>query len=132
MTESMLMATLKSIYRLTLIFGAAGAIAFAVTSGWGAGSGFALGALCSFGNLWLFDFLSRSIAPGDASRKPWQAGVYIIRYILLLGIGYAIVKTLGVSPFAFVLGLLASAAATLTSIILELIGNFVGARTRTE
>ncbi len=82
---------------------------------------FAVGALCSFGNLWVFDRISKQLAPGENSRKPLQAGAYFIRYILLLGIGYAIVKALRVSPLAVILGLLASTAAVLVASVIELL-----------
>ena len=116
--------SIRRLYALTGFFGLVGFTCFFWTEGLRMAFAFALGALCSAGNLWSFEHLSRIIAPGDDVRKPWQAGTYFIRYILLLGIGYAIVKTLNVSPFAVVLGLFASTAAVLLSLILELILSF--------
>ena len=121
MTETDANLSLRRIYILTGWFGAIGFVSYFWVSGVRSALAFALGALCSFGNLWLFDRISRNLAPGENSRKPMQAGAYFTRYILLLGIGYAIVRALGVSPLAVLLGLLASTASVLVSSIAELI-----------
>jgi len=110
-------------YRLTILFGILGAAAFGWLKGPQEGLAFALGALGSFGNLWLFDRLSVGIAPGEGSKKPWEAGAFVGRYIILFAAGYVIVKGLGVNPLPVVLGLFASTAAVLTSSIVELIQN---------
>jgi hypothetical protein len=81
---------------------------------------FLLGVLGSFGNLWLFNWLSRAMA-GDAARKPWQGGAFISRYLVLFAMGYVIVKGLGVSPLPVVFGLFASTAAVLASATFEII-----------
>jgi hypothetical protein len=120
MTSSL---SVRRLYRLTILFGVLGAAAFSWLQGSREGLAFALGALGSFGNLWLFHRLSVSIAPGEASRKPWQAGAFLGRYILLFAAGYVIVKGLGVNPLPVVLGLFASTAAVLTSSIVELLQN---------
>ena len=88
--------------------------------------GFLIGAAGSFGNLWLFNWLSGSIAPGDNPRRPWQASLFVGRYLGLFLVGYATVNALDVSPLAVLLGLLASTAAALTSSIIELIRSFRG------
>ena len=120
MTSSL---SVRRLYRLTIVFGILGAAAFSWSQGPREGLAFALGALGSFGNLWLFHRLSLSIAPGEASRKPWQAGAFLGRYLLLFAAGYVIVKGLGVNPLPVVLGLFASTAAVLTSSIIELLQN---------
>ncbi len=120
---------IRTIYKLTGLFGAVGFVWYFWAQGVRSAIAFALGALASFGNLWLFDWITAAIAPGAATRKPWQAGAYVTRYVLLLGIGYAIVKTLNVSPLAVVLGLLASAAAVLASLIIELFSHALRGRT---
>ncbi len=124
MTDQKTSPSLSAIYKLTGLFGLLGFVWYFWAEGVRSAAAFALGALCSFGNLWLFDWISRAIAPGAATRKPWQAGAYVTRYVLLLGIGYAIVKGLGVSPLAVILGLLVSAAAVLASLAFELIAHF--------
>ncbi len=115
--------TVRKLYGLTGSFGILGFVSYFWVAGVRSAIAFALGALCSFGNLWLFDRISRQIAPGENSRKPLQAGAYFTRYILLLGIGYAIVKALRVSPLAVILGLLASTAAVLVASVVELISH---------
>jgi len=89
---------------------------------------FFLGALGSFGNLWLFHWLSRAIAPGESSRKPWQAGAFIGRYLILFTLGYVIVKGLGVNPLPVVFGLFASTAAILFSSAVEIVQSRFGTR----
>jgi len=128
MSEERTGLSLPRIYKLTVVFGVAGVLTYLYFRGGREAAAFALGALCSGGNLWLFDRLSAGIAPGAAARKPWEAGTYIIRYVILLGIGYGIVKTLNVSPLAVVLGLLSNAAAVLASIIFELLDQVLGRR----
>ena len=120
-----------TIYRLYLLTGLVGAIGFVwyfLMQGPAPAAGFLLGAVGSFGNLWLFDWLSRAIAPGTASRKPWQAGVFVTRYLLLFAAGYVIVNALDVNPLPVILGLFASTAAVLTSSILELVSSLLGSR----
>jgi hypothetical protein len=129
MTETYPPGSLEKLYKLTGLFGLLGFIAYFWLEGVRSASAFALGAACSIGNVWLFDRMSRSIAPGPTGKKPLQPGAYIIRYILLLGIGYGIVKALDVSPLAVVLGLLSSAAAVLASLILEIISHVISRRT---
>jgi hypothetical protein len=113
--------SLKRVYWIALAIGLIGAIAYIVTGGVRLAIAFLAGVLLSCGNLWLFDWVSQSIAPDASTRKPWQAGAYVSRYLLLVGIGYVIVKGLDVSPLAVVLGLLASTAAVLSSLIFEII-----------
>ena len=121
--------SIKRLYWLTSSFGISGFVWYFWAQGSRAALAFILGALCSVGNLWLFDRLSRAIAPGETSRKPWQAGTYIARYLILLAAGYVIVKALNVSALAVVLGLLASTAAVVTSLIFELLLNLFKSRT---
>jgi hypothetical protein len=122
--------SVRGLYRLTIVFGILGAAAFGWFQGPREGLAFALGALGSFGNLWLFHRLSFSIAPGEVSRKPWQAGAFVGRYIILFAAGYVIVKGLGVNPLPVVLGLFASTAAVLTSSIVELLQNLLSRSAR--
>ena len=128
MTDREAQLSIQRVYQLTGLVGLVGFVSYFWVGGPRPALGFALGAASSFGNLWLFDWLSRSIAPGGTARKPWQAGAYVTRYIILLGTGYATVKALGVSPLAVVLGLLVSAAAVLASSILEIISHFFRSR----
>jgi ATP synthase I chain len=122
------MTDIRRVYWLTAVFGLIGFVSYFVVLGPRPAFGFLLGAMGSFGNLWLFGWLARSIAPGEAPRKPWQAGAFIGRYLLLFTIGYVIVKALDVNPLAVILGLLASTAGVLLSSIVELIQSLLGRR----
>lgn len=125
MTESDAELLIQRTYWAGLIIGILGFVAYFGLQGWRPATAFGLGALASMGNLWLFEKLTHTIEPakdGEEPRKnPWQAGLFVIRYFLLLTFGYAIVKTLGVNALAVILGLLTNTAAVLTSSILELL-----------
>jgi hypothetical protein len=112
--------SIRRIYILTMVLAAAGFVAFWPMQGFKVAVGFLLGAIASLGNLFLFGYLARAISPEGGDKKPWQARAFVSRYILLLGGGYAIVKALDVSPFAVIVGLLASTGAAVLSIIIEL------------
>lgn len=120
--------TVHRLYWLTGLVAAIGFVWYFLVQGPAPAVDFLLGAGGSFGNLWLFDWLSRAIAPGTASRKPWQAGAFFTRYLLLFAAGYVIVNALDVNPLPVILGLFASTAAVLTSSILELVFSLLGSR----
>ncbi len=122
MTDQDAVQSVRRLYWLTGSFGLAGFVSYFYLEGPRSALGFALGALGSFGNLWLFERLARGIAPGDAPRKPWQAGAFAARYVVLFAVAYAIIRGLGVNALAVVLGLLASTAAVIISSIVDAIG----------
>jgi len=124
MTEQELDRILSRVRWLTTLFGLVGFVLYFCLEGPRSAFGFLLGALGSFGNFLLFEWLSRAIAPGDAPRQPWKSGAFVARYLVLFAIGYVIVKALGVNPLAVVLGLLASTAAVLFSSTVEIIQGF--------
>ena len=121
MTDEQLAQYLRRLYRLMTLFAVLGSIWYFRFQGPLTALGFLLGVLGSFANLWLFTWLSRAMAPGDAPRNPWRSGAFIGRYLILFAIGYVIVKGLGVSPLPVVLGLFASTAGVLASALLEII-----------
>ena len=116
--------SIRRLYILTALAGAVGFVSLFAVRGARFGFGFALGVLASILNLWLWDWLSRAISPEGAKSK-WQAGLFIGRYIILWGFGYAIVKGLGVDILAAVLGLLASTVAVLISMVIEIVQGFL-------
>ena len=121
--------TLQRLYILTAAFAVFGSIGFLFRGGGPvAATAFLLGALVSIGNLWLFNWLARSLEPGATSRKPWAAGAFVGRYIILFTLGYIIVKALDVNPLPVVLGLFASTAAVLFSSAVEIVQSFFGTR----
>jgi hypothetical protein len=131
MTEPEAVLYVRRIYWLALGFGALGVVIYLGLEGWRSAAGFALGALASLGNLWLYERLTRSIEPaaaGEPPRKPWTAGVFILRYLVMILVAYAIVKALGVNALAVILGLLTSTAAVVASTIFELLESFFVSR----
>ena len=120
--------SIRRIYWLTASFGLAGFVSYFWVLGARTAFAFLLGAIGSFGNLWLFHWLARSIAPSGAPRQPWKTGAFVGRYLILFTVGYAIVKALNVNPLAVVLGLLASTAAVLLSSTIEVVQSFLGSR----
>ncbi|MBV9154846.1 MAG: ATP synthase subunit I [Acidobacteriaceae bacterium] len=126
MTEDDLNVSIRRLYWLTALFGALGFVWYFWLQGPRSAFGFALGALGSFGNLWLFEWLSRALGPEQSGRKPWRAGAFIARYVILFLIAYVIVNALGVNLLPVLLGLLASTAAVLTSSIIEIIQGLFG------
>ncbi|HEX4167780.1 MAG TPA: ATP synthase subunit I [Bryobacteraceae bacterium] len=121
--------TIQFIYKLTGVFGLIGFVLFFWIGGIRDALAFALGVLCSFGNLWMLHRITGAIVPGPEARKPLRAGSYFIRFAFLLAIGYGIVKLLNVSPIAVISGLLAGTAATLASVIIELVAQVFKGRT---
>ena len=120
--------SVRQLYILTIAVGIVGTIAFLIPYGFRPALAFLLGAAVSLGNLWLFSWLARAIEPGSRQQKPWEAGAFIGRYLILFTFGYVIVKSLGVSPLPVVLGLFASTAAVLLSSTFELVGSAFGSR----
>lgn len=112
--------SIRRIYWLTALFALAGFAAFWPLHGFRTAVAYLLGAVVSMGNLFLFGYLSRAISPAAGETKPWEARAFISRYLLLFAGGYVIVKALGVNPLAVIVGLLASTAAVIVSIIIEL------------
>jgi hypothetical protein len=124
--------SVRTLYRLTVFTALAGTLFFLVRTGPRNALAFLLGAAISLGNLWLFDRLARSIEPPATHtatpRKSWQAGAFVTRYLIFFAAGYAIVKSLDVSPLPVVLGLFASTAAVLLSSLGELLGSLRNVR----
>jgi ATP synthase I chain len=120
--------SLRRLYLLTAMVAILGFVWYFARQGPRSALGFLLGAAISFGNLWLFDWLARAIAPAGAPPKPWKAGAFVGRYLILFTAGYVIVNALGVNPLPVVLGLFASTAAVLVAITLELFENLLNNR----
>jgi hypothetical protein len=112
--------SIRRVYVLTGVFAAAGCAALWPMQGLKTALAFLLGALVSVGNLYLFGYLSRAISPAPGESKPWEARAFISRYLLLFAGGYAIVKVLGVNPLPVIVGMLASTAGAIVSLIIEL------------
>jgi hypothetical protein len=124
MTTAQADASVRRLYWFTLAFGLIGFVSYWAAKGFHTAAAFLLGAAISFGNLWLFNYLSRAIAPAaenqTTEKKAWSARTFISRYLLLIAGGYAITKGLDADPLTVVLGLFVSTAAVLVSSILDL------------
>jgi hypothetical protein len=120
--------SIRFLYWLTGSLGMIGFVSYFALEGLRSAFGFGAGAAISFGNLWLFNWLSGALAPANAPRRNWQAGLFVARYLILFTFGYVIVKGLDVNPLALVLGLLTSTAAVIISITLELLESLLGNR----
>jgi hypothetical protein len=128
MTDQDLNQSLRRLYWITALFGVMGFVSYFWLQGPRSAFGFLLGALSSFGNLYLFVWLSRAISPTTAPRRPWKAGAFVARYLILVTIGYVIVNALSVNALAVILGLFASTAAVLLSSTIEIVQGFTGSK----
>lgn len=128
MTDQDLTQSLRRLYWLTASFGMLGFVSYFLLQGPRSAFGFLLGTAGSFGNLYLFVWLSRAISPTAASRRPWKAGAFVGRYVLLVTIGYVIVNALSINALAVILGLFASTAAVLLSSTIEILQGFSGSK----
>jgi hypothetical protein len=128
MTDQDLNQSLRRLYWLTASFGMIGFVPYFWLQGPRSAFGFLLGAAGSFGNLYLFVWLSRAISPTTAPRRPWKAGAFVGRYVALITIGYVIVNALGVNVLAVVLGLFSSTAAVLLSSTIEIVQGLSGSK----
>jgi hypothetical protein len=113
----------ERILRLTLALTVLGAAVYFVKGGWRGGCGFLLGGSISY---WNFRWLKRTVyALGEAAGgKPPRARVAVLlglRYLLLGGGAYAILKFSEISLNAALVGLFVPAAAVILEILIELI-----------
>lgn len=107
------------IVRNIAAIGIAGAVTFGYYKGMRYGAGFACGAAISYVSFWRWRKVAEGLGGGGAGRgRTWS---FVVRFALLAGAAYAIVKYLEVKPLAVLLGLLAAAAAVIVEIGYELI-----------
>ena len=108
------------IVRLILLFALAGAIAATVWRGWTRGTGFALGALVSWVNFRWLKQLVDALGSTHPTRKR-MAVLAGLRYLLLGGGAYAILRYTPISLPAALAGLFVAAGAVIAEILLELV-----------
>ena len=101
-----------------LVLGPIGAVAFGAVKGVGFASGFLLGASLSYVSFWRW---TKVVDALTGATKPRSIGLWLLRFVVLIGAGYVIVKYLEVTPVAVFMGLLVSAAAVIISIAYEAI-----------
>jgi hypothetical protein len=118
MTERDVAAALARIRKLIGALGLGGTAAAFVVGGVGAGGGFALGSLISWLNFrWLHQIVEALGARKSRMRLAVVAGM---RYLLLGGAAYAILRVSKISGPATLSGLFVTAAAVIVEIIIEL------------
>jgi hypothetical protein len=113
--------SLRRVYSYCVAGGISGAALFAFVQGWRAGLGFALGAALSSIN---FRWLHHSVDVLDPHRPPPpRRSMYflILRYAVLGGGAYAIVRSFEVQALTVILGLSVPVAAIFLEAIYELI-----------
>jgi len=111
---------LRRVAWLAMAFSVAGGAGCAWARGWRFALGFLLGAALSAGSLWR----SKKIADAlGGETRPRSAIAWVGQLIILIGAAFAIIRYLKVTPVAVFLGLLVSAAAIISAILIELIWN---------
>ncbi|SPE38054.1 conserved membrane hypothetical protein [Candidatus Sulfopaludibacter sp. SbA3] len=118
MTEADLAVALARIRKLIAVFGMGGTAAAFAWRGWPAGLGFGLGAVISWLNFrWLHQLVD---AIGGKSIRRGIAVIAGLRYLLLGGAAYVILRFSKISRPAALSGLFVTAAAVIVEIIIEL------------
>ena len=106
------------IWKLIWTIGAAGAVALVAWRGWWWGAGWVIGTAVSALNFrWLKQLV---LAIGEEAAKPRKAVFLGLRYVLLGGGAYVILRFSAISLPAALSGLFVSVAAVIVEIILEL------------
>jgi hypothetical protein len=106
------------IWKLIWTIGAAGAVALVAWRGWWWGAGWVIGTAVSALNFrWLKQLV---LAIGEEAAKPRKAVFLGLRYVLLGGGAYVILRFSAISLPAALSGLFVSVAAVIIEIILEL------------
>ena len=106
------------IWKLIWAIGAAGAVALVAWRGWWWGAGWVIGTAVSALNFrWLKQLV---LAIGGEAAKPRKAVFLGMRYVLLGGGAYVILRFSAISLPAALSGLFVSVAAVIVEIILEL------------
>lgn len=117
-TPDIYQRTIRLVLQLIIAIGVGGAITFAIIKNLPFGAGFLLGASLSALSFWRWKKVVDAIG---ATRKQRSAWVWLLRFAILAGAAYVIVRYLEVTPAAVFLGLLVSAAAVIIAMIYELI-----------
>ncbi len=117
--EAFYTRALHRIDRSALVLAALFVAGVAVRRGWRDAAGCAIGAVLSFINLKLWKRLVNST--GSPGRSPASAVLLGLRYLLLGGVIFVIIKYFEVSLLAVLAGLFVTAAAVIVEIVYELI-----------
>ena len=117
--DAVFQQTTQRVARIAGILGAVGAVIAFLWGGWSSVAGFALGATAS----WLgFRWLKQVVGSLGTDRPAPRLGLKsLVRYLLIGGAAYVIVKYTVVDLRAGLVGLFLSTAAVLVEILIELI-----------
>jgi hypothetical protein len=111
----------RRIFRGMLWLACIGALATLGLRGWLSALAFLLGAAASCLNFsWLHQAVD-ALAPGAPPPRKRLAVFLMLRYVLLGGAGYVIVRVFGMNVYAAVTGLFVPVAAVLGEVIYELV-----------
>ena len=113
------MNTLVRIRRLTIVIGLVGSVAVLLWRGPRDAVGFLAGAAFSLISLRSWIKLSEAVGAGTAPSARAHGVFLALRYVLLAVGLYAIVKVLGTTPVAIIVGLLVSFAAVILGLVYE-------------
>jgi hypothetical protein len=109
----------QRITRITLLLGATGSVVAFGMGGWSWAAGFALGGAVSWISFrWLKQMVGSMGVEHPPSNLPQKA---VLRYLLIGGAAYLLVKYTVVNLRAALAGLLISSAAVIIEIVIELI-----------
>jgi hypothetical protein len=114
---------LKRMLRLSLAVGAAGVIVAFILYGPRIAAGFLLGATFSLLNLRWWTGVAEAIGGSGKAPIRGSAGLLAMRYLLVAGAIYVIVKFLKITPAALLVGLLVSVAAVMLEALYELVAS---------
>jgi hypothetical protein len=111
----------RLVYRFALILGLAGTIVAGAMFGFHGGLGFAAGSAFSVMNYRAMHRVISTIGTPEAAGAKGAAVFFALRYLLLLGAGYVIVRVSETSLFAAISGLFVSIAAVILASLYELL-----------
>ncbi len=109
---------IRRVTRLIPILGLAGAALLAWRKGLQPGASFLCGAAVSYLSFWRGQQLTQALGGQAKSRRNW---FFVVRFILLAAVAWAIIRYLGLNIAAAASGLLVSAAAVILELVYELI-----------
>jgi hypothetical protein len=117
--EELLGRALARIHRAMAGIGAGGSLGLLAFVGWAWGAGFAIGAAVSWLN---FRWLKQVVDALGGKRPKARLAIFMgLRYLLLCGGAYAIVKYSNISLSAALAGLFVAVAAVIVEILFQLI-----------
>ncbi len=118
--EAFYARAMKRVYRFIFVVGIAGTLGAAFWRGWKGSVAFAFGAAASYYNFkWLHEAVD-SLGP-NARRARTRVFVFLaLRYLLLAGGAYAIVKVFGMNAIPALVALFVPIAAIFIEVIYEL------------